>query len=240
MANYELLSFANADELARAAAGAWLDEIEAANHVGKTFCVALSGGRIAQKFFAATVTQARARAVSFEHVHFFWADERCVPPTDPDSNFKMANELLLVPLKISADKIHRLRGEDSPSAAVKIAEAELCRIAPSNEQQQPVLDLVLLGMGEDGHVASLFPGAAAKILDISVPFLVVKNSPKPPPTRISLSYKMIFAAKNIAILVSGAGKEAALRESLSPKGGTPLARVIQRRPVKIFSDLNKF
>ena len=240
MANYELLSFANADELARAAAGAWLDEIEAANHVGKTLCVALSGGRIAQKFFAATVTQARARAVSFEHVHFFWADERCVPPTDPDSNFKMANELLLVPLKISADKIHRLRGEDSPSAAVKIAEAELCRIAPSNEQQQPVLDLVLLGMGEDGHVASLFPGAAAKILDISVPFLVVKNSPKPPPTRISLSYKMIFAAKNIAILVSGAGKEAALRESLSPKGGTPLARVIQRRPVKIFSDLNKF
>ena len=240
MANYELLSFANADELARAAAGAWLDEIEAANHVGKTFCVALSGGRIAQKFFAATVTQARARAVSFEHVHFFWADERCVPPTDPDSNFKMANELLLVPLKISADKIHRLRGEDSPSAAVKIAEAELCRIAPSNEQQQPVLDLVLLGMGEHGHVASLFPGAAAKILDISVPFLVVKNSPKPPPTRISLSYKMIFAAKNIAILVSGAGKEAALRESLSPKGGTPLARVIQRRPVKIFSDLNKF
>jgi 6-phosphogluconolactonase len=240
MANYELLSFANADELARAAAGAWLDEIEAANRVGKTFCVALSGGRIAQKFFAATVTQARARAVSFEHVHFFWADERCVPPTDPDSNFKMANELLLVPLKISADKIHRLRGEDSPSAAVKIAEAELCRIAPSNEQQQPVLDLVFLGMGEDGHVASLFPGAAAKIMDISVPFLVVKNSPKPPPTRISLSYKMIFAAKNIAILVSGAGKAAALRESLSPKGGTPLARVIQRRPVKIFSDLNKF
>jgi 6-phosphogluconolactonase len=240
MANYELLSFASAAELARAAARAWLDEIEAANRAGKTFCVALSGGRIAQIFFAATVAQARARAVSFERVHFFWADERCVPPTDPDSNFKMANELLLVPLKISAEKIHRLRGEDSPSAAVKIAEAELCRIAPQNEQQQPVLDLIFLGMGEDGHVASLFPGATAKILDISVPFLVVENSPKPPPIRISLSYKTIFAAKNIAILVSGAGKEAALRESLSPQGGTPLARVIQRRPVKIFSDLSQF
>jgi 6-phosphogluconolactonase len=240
MANYELLSFASADELARAAARAWLDEIEAANRAGKTFCVALSGGRIAQIFFAATVAQARARAVSFERVHFFWADERCVPPTDPDSNFKMANELLLVPLKISAEKIHRLRGEDSPSAAVKIAEAELCRIAPQNEQQQPVLDLIFLGMGEDGHIASLFPGAAANILDISVPFLVVENSPKPPPTRISLSYKAIFSSKNIAILVSGAGKEAALRESLSPQGGTPLARVIQRRPVKIFSDLSQF
>ena len=82
--------------------------------------------------------------------------------------------------------------------------------------------------------------ADAKILDISVPFLVVENSPKPPPTRISLSYKTIFAAKNIWILVSGAGKESALRQSLSPQGDTPLARVIQSRPVKIFADLAKF
>ena len=81
MANFELLTFASADELARAAAGAWLDEIAAANRAGKTHCVALSGGRIAQKSFAAVAEQARARAVSFGHVHFFWADERCVPPT---------------------------------------------------------------------------------------------------------------------------------------------------------------
>ncbi len=240
MANFELLSFARADQLARAAASAWLDEIEAANRAGKTFCVALSGGRIAQKFFAAVVELAQARAVSFARVQFFWADERCVPPTDPDSNFKMANELLLLPLKISAEKIHRLRGEDSPAAAVKIAGEELCRIAPQNQNHQPVLDLIFLGLGEDGHIASLFASAPVKTLDISAPFLVIENSPKPPPTRISLSYKTIFAAKNIAILVSGAGKENALRESLSPKGCTPLAQVIQTRPVKIFSDLAAF
>src|ERR1019366_181315 len=128
MQNFELFSFASADELARAAAGAWLDEIETANRAGKTHCGALSGGRIAQKFFAATVEQAKARAVSFQNVHFFWADERCVPPPDPDSNFKMANELLFLPLKISTEKIHRLRGEDTPSAAVKSAESEVCRI----------------------------------------------------------------------------------------------------------------
>jgi 6-phosphogluconolactonase len=237
MQNFEIISFANADDLARAAADAWLDEIEAANRAGKTHCVALSGGRIAQKFFATTVKQAKARAVAFERVHFFWADERCVPPTDPDSNFKMANELLFLPLNIAAEKIHRLRGEDSPSVAVKIAESELCRIAPQNKNHQPVLDLIFLGMGEDGHIASLFPNAPVKTVGISVPFLVVENSPKPPPTRISLSYKTIFAAKNIWILVTGHGKESALRESLSPKGGTPLARVIQSRPVKIFSDL---
>jgi len=238
--NAELLSFANADELARAAARAWLDEIEAANRANKTHCVALSGGRIAQKFFASVAEQSQARKISFAGVHFFWADERCVPPTDPDSNFKLANELLLLPLKISAENIHRLRGEDSPPAAVIIAEAELFRRAPKDENQQPVLDLIFLGMGEDGHVASLFPNAPANILDISVPFLVVENSPKPPPTRVSLTYKTIFAAKNIWVLVSGAGKESALGESLSPKGSTPLARVVQTRPVKIFSDINKF
>ena len=240
MQNFELLSFASADELASRAARAWLDEIEAANRAGKTHCVALSGGRITQKFFAAVVEQNKTRKISFDGVHFFWADERCVPPTDPDSNFKMANELLFLPLNISAEKIHRLRGEDTPSVAVKIAESELCRIAPKNKNHQPVLDLIFLGMGEDGHVASLFPDSPANILDIAVPFLVVENSPKPPPTRISMSYKTIFAAKNIVILVSGAGKEAALRTSLQPDGRTPLARVLQSRPVKIFSDLAKF
>src|SRR5450432_3756632 len=98
MQNFELISFASADELAARAASAWLDEIAAANHAARPHCVALSGGRITQKFFAATVEQAKARAVSFERVHFFWADERCVPPTDPESNFKLANELLFAPL----------------------------------------------------------------------------------------------------------------------------------------------
>ena len=240
MSNFDLLSFASADELARAAAAAWLEEIAAANRAGKMHCVALSGGRITQKFFTSVVEQNQKRKISFANVHFFWADERCVPPTDPESNFKMANELLFLPLHIAAEKIHRLRGEDSPSVAVKIAEEEMCRLAPKNENQEPVLDLIFLGMGEDGHIASLFPNAPVKTLDNSVSFLVVENSPKPPPTRISLSYKTIFAAKNLWILVSGAGKESALRESLSPQGGTPLARVIQAHPVKIFSDLARF
>jgi 6-phosphogluconolactonase len=95
-------------------------------------------------------------------------------------------------------------------------------------------------MGEDGHVASLFPNAPAKIVDIPVPFLVVENSPKPPATRISLSYKAIFAARNIWILISGAGKAVAFRESLADSGITPLAKVIAAHPVKIFSDINEF
>jgi 6-phosphogluconolactonase len=238
MKNFELISFATADELAHTAAGAWLDEIETTSRAGKAYSVALSGGRITQKFFASIVEQARPRATSFARVHFFWADERCVPPGDPESNFKMASDLLFSPLKIPANQIHRLRGEDLPDAAVKTAESELRQIAPSNQDGQPVLDLIFLGMGEDGHVASLFPGAPAEIVQCSAPFLAVDNSPKPPPRRISLSFAAIAAAKQVWVLISGAGKEKALQESLDFSGKTPLGRVIQlRQNTRIFSEI---
>ena len=235
--NFQLFAFATTDELASRAAGLWLDEIESANRAGKTHCVALSGGRITQKFFTATVEQAKARDVSFARVHFFWADERCVPPTDPESNFKLASELLFAPLQIPASQIHRIRGEDSPQAAVKLAEEELRLFAP-DKNGQPALDLIILGMGEDGHVASLFPDAPSKILNFTAPFLAIENSPKPPPRRISLSYAAIAAARQVWALISGAGKASALRESLRSGGQTPLARVIASRArTKIFSDI---
>jgi 6-phosphogluconolactonase len=234
--NFELISFANANELSSRAASAWLDEIESANHAGKIHCVALSGGRITQKFFASTVEQAKARNISFERVHFFWADERCVPPTDPESNFKLAVELLFAPLKISENQIHRLRGEISPTEAVRIAETEIRQIAP-DKNGQPILDLIFLGMGEDGHIASLFPGKTEGTNPNEI-FCAVRNSPKPPPNRISLSYAAIAAAKQVWVLASGAGKEAALRNSLDFSGKTPLARVIQsRQNTRIFSEI---
>jgi 6-phosphogluconolactonase len=240
MQNFELISFATADELAARAASAWLDEIAAANHAAKPHCVALSGGRIALKFFTSVVAQTKARELSLGLVHFFWADERCVPPDDAESNFRAAHELLFAPLRINDAQIHRIHGEDSPEAAVKIAEAELRRIAPLDKNGQPVLDLIFLGMGEDGHVASLFPNSPSQNLDNSVSFLVIENSPKPPPNRISLTYLAIAAAKSVWVLASGANKDAALRNSLTPNGQTPLARVIQSRPfTRIFCDIRR-
>jgi len=90
------------------------------------------------------------------NVHFYWADERCVPPDDPESNFKLADELLFRPLKIPNAQIHRIHGEDSPATAVQGAGSGLRQIALPGENGQPVLDLIFLGMGEDGHARHYF------------------------------------------------------------------------------------
>ncbi len=238
--NFELISFPGPDALAAAAAAAWLDEIEAANRAGRQHFVALSGGRITQKFFLSTAEKALARNVSFRHVHFFWADERCVPPSDPESNFKLADALLFTPLNISEAQIHRLRGELPPEEAVTQANAEILRVAPK-EGGRPILDLVFLGMGEDGHVASLFQNARFGPPDDAKgkgPFVFVPNSPKPPPRRISLDYDAIQAARQVWVLASGAGKEDALKKSLDAEGQTPLGRVIKsRQSTKFFVDI---
>ena len=101
-----------------------------------------------------------------------------------------------------------------------------------------MLDLILLGMGEDGHVASLFPNAPASVIECETPYLAVRSSSKPPPLRISLSYAAIAAARQVWVLISGAGKEEAFRQSLRPDGKTPLSRILQlRRGTRIFTDL---
>ena len=237
MNNRELFSFATDDTLAGAVANFWLDELAARAADPAPYCVALSGGRIAKKFFAAVAERAPTRPVSFGHVHFFWADERCVPPTDAESNFGLAKAHLLDPLAISPDKIHRLRGEIAPKWAAAEAEAEICRIAPVNGSGQPVLELIFLGMGEDGHVASLFPGALEEAIRSKSVYLPV-FALKPPPQRITLNFAALAAARRVWVLASGAGKESALRESLSAGGRTPLARVLQARgQTIIYSDM---
>ncbi|HXB60922.1 MAG TPA: 6-phosphogluconolactonase [Candidatus Acidoferrales bacterium] len=241
MQNVELLSFPTPDALAVAAAAAWVDEVESANRAGKSYSVALSGGRITQKFFLSTVEKAQARNVSFGRVHFFWADERCVPPDDPESNYKLADDLLFEPLKITDAQIHRLRGELPPEEAVAKANVEIAEIVTS-ENGQAILDLIHLGMGEDGHIASLFQNArydAEKDAKSNDSFFFVPNSPKPPPRRISLNYKAIIAARNVWVLASGAGKEDALKKALSAEGQLPLGQVIKnRKKTKVFTDIN--
>src|SRR6266496_6003016 len=146
MTRFELISFPGELELANAAAADCVREIETAARNPLPCLVALSGGRIARQFFTAVTDLARARRSDLNALHFFWSDERCVPPTDPESNFAIARELLLAPLDVPETQIHRVRGEDPPELASAEAEKELRRLAPTAADGQPVFDLVFLGL----------------------------------------------------------------------------------------------
>jgi 6-phosphogluconolactonase len=230
-----VLSFPTPKAVAQAAAQDWLDIL------GKSsgpHLAAFSGGHIAGDFFDSVTGLAETPVAALLEVHFFWADERCVPPDDPDSNFLLCKKHFLTPLGIAADKIHRLKGEMPPATAVAEANAEIRRLAPRNAEDIPILDIVFLGMGENGHIASLMPNAPVTVLECREPYVHVPNSPKPPPNRLSLTYPTIAAAREVWVLVSGAGKSEALHESLRPGGATPLARVLrERQETRIYSDL---
>lgn len=234
----QIISFQNPEELARIVAAAWLKEIAAANEAGRPHHVALSGGRITLKFFAAAIEMSRAQNISLANVHFFWADERCVPPDDKESSFGAANEAFFQPLGIAAENIHRVLGELSPEQASEQANAEIKRIVPLNAAGQPALDLIFLGMGEDAHVASLFPRETEVERANPAVYRIVTDSPKPPPTRVTLGYPAIAAAKAVWVLASGTGKETALRDSLAVGSKTPLGRVLQMRTgTRVFTDI---
>lgn len=230
-------TFPDASSLAIAVAAEWLDALRPCGMASPARGVALSGGRIARDFFRAVARLAKERGQSLGDVHFFWADERCVPPDHAESNYRSATELLLTPMGVPEENVHRIHGEEQSLDAAREAEAELRKFAPANAAGQPVLDLVLLGMGEDGHVASLFPGETEDTMSSPAVYRAVTAN-KPPPRRITLGYAAIAASREVWVLASGAGKELALRESLSPGGKTPLARVLgERSQTRIFTDL---
>ena len=238
MGTYELLRFADAETLARTAAAEWLKEVGRAADNPRAYCVALSGGRIAKQFFAAAAERAVAHRTDLGPIHFFWSDERGVPPTDPESNFGLARDSFLSPLKIPARQIHRIKGEEPPDRAAQLAERELRELARNEREGQPMLDLVFLGLGEEGHVASLFPGESEEMIRSSAVFRPVIAT-KPPPQRVTLGYPALAVAEQVWVLASGTGKERALADSLTPGGRTPLGRVLTlRATTKIFTDIS--
>jgi 6-phosphogluconolactonase len=231
---YELHRFPNRDALARAAADQWLDQI--ARQSDRDLYAAISGGRISRNFFSALAESSQTRGIPLENIHFFWADERCVPPDDPESNYGMAQELLFGPLNLNVNHIHRIKGELDSMRAAAQAEVEFMEIVPKNQQGESCLDFVFLGMGEDGHVASLFPEEPDELMREAAVYRPVKSL-KPPPNRVTLDYGPILAAGNVWALVSGAGKEPVLKAALEESGKTPLAKILQKRErTVIFTD----
>jgi 6-phosphogluconolactonase len=245
--NAKIDRFPDGAALAREAAAEWLRLLQEGagrrKAEGGLYTVALSGGRIAKDFFGEIATQARTakdfdRDIFGRQVHFFWGDERCVPPDDPESNFGVAEKLLFAPLQIAATQVHRVRGEAAEAEALGEVTEALRRIAkPGWVGGVPVLDMVFLGMGEDGHVASLFPGERPEVMSDPAVYRAV-TAVKPPPRRITVGYGVLAAAERVWVLASGKGKEQALKESLSPQGKTPLARVLKsREETRILTDV---
>ncbi len=230
--SYILQHFADSESLAEAAAQRWHEALVQRDS-RSSFTVALSGGRTPKALYKAFA--GKAECSQLDNVHFFWGDERVVLPADEENNYKRAAVPLLLALKIPETQIHRVQTEQDETFAVQQAESEICRVAELDASGQPVLNLVFLGLGEDGHVASLFPGDQESIESQAVYRAV--TGPKPPPRRITLGYRALAAAREMWVLVSGEGKKKALENSLAAEGDTPLARVLQSREnTEIFTD----
>ena len=202
---------ADAAELARTAAEEVVRLADAAVRARSRFTFVLSGGSTPRSLFlllADPQDTFRVR-IDWSAVHVFWGDERCVPPDHPDSNYRMAREALLDRVPIPAANIHRIPAEDpDPEAAAARYDAELRAVFALADAELPRFDLILLGLGPEGHTASLFPDNAAvheRRRRVIAPFVA-----KLAAYRITLTAPVLNAAAEVIFLVSGAEKAAAL------------------------------
>ena len=219
----EIRTYPDADSLARAAAEHFVTLAAEAIAARGRFAVALSGGSTPRVTYTLLASDEFAARVDWSHVHVFWGDERCVPPDHPESNFRLADEALLSRVPIPSGNVHRVRGELDPEAAAQAYAAELHTFfgAP-----WPRFDLVLLGMGNDGHTASLFPGSAALHETARSVVAVTAHYQDRPVHRVTLTLPAINAARQILFLVTGATKAKILQAVLEgPEGPYPAQRI---------------
>lgn len=179
------------------------------------FSLALAGGSTPRAVYLRMAQLCQETPQLCQAVDFFWGDERTVPPDHPDSNYRMAMESWLGPAMISPDRIHRMAGE-AKDLAVAAGDYErlIRKHVPGRENGVPTLDLVLLGMGDDGHTASLFPMTEA--LCVTDRLVVENHVPQLRTHRLTMTYPLINHARQVWFLVSGSSKAMRLREVLSP------------------------
>jgi len=184
------------------------------------FRVALSGGSTPRALHERLAQQHRG-AVDWERVEVFWGDERFVPPDDPESCYRMARETLLDHVPVPAANIYPMPTVGSTPEAAAQAYAET--LAAVLDAKTPRFDLIFLGLGPDGHTASLFPGHPEVLAPSGALVVAVHDAPKPPSTRLTCTYKVLNAAANVIFLVAGADKAATLRAVL--RGPLDVARL---------------
>ena len=187
------------------------------------FRLGLSGGNTPRPVHAELVKL--AGDLPWERVQITFGDERCVPPDHPDSNYRMARESLLDLVPIPAGNVFRIRGEIDPETAAKEYQAQLSAFAGRFKEAVYRHDLLLLGLGEDGHTASLFPDSPA--LKETARQVIPATGPKPPPRRITMTFPLINASRDIAFLVNDIAKQPIIDDILCDEDDSvyPAARV---------------
>lgn len=220
MTDPEIFVHTDGDTLAKATAARIVTGVADALRARGRAHVVLTGGGIGTKVLAALAAEPARDAVDWACVDFWWGDERFEPAGHPDRNETGARKALLDVIDAAPSRVHVMRGPDGPdgddpdASAARYA-AELKGAAPEGADI-PAFDILLLGIGPEGHVASLFPGQPA-VTD-GRPVVAVRDSPKPPPTRISFTFGTITAAREVWILASGEEKAEAVA---SAAAGTP-------------------
>ena len=204
----------NADVLAAAAAARLITLLTDIQADGRVPAVALTGGGAGIATLAAVAKTPATAAVDWRYVEIYWGDERFVPAGDDDRNEKQARQALLDGLDLDPRRVHAMPAVDGAFGA-DVDAAAAAYAAQLGERAAP-LDLVLLGMGPEGHVASVFPHSDA--VRSSGTVVAVRNCPKPPPTRISLTLPAIRTAKQVWLLVAGAAKAEATELALGGAG----------------------
>ena len=198
--------------LARVAAQEFHRLAEAAIQQSGRFSVALSGGNTPRTVYS--LLSSEHKELPWDRIHIFFGDERCVPPDHPDSNFRMASESLLNKVRLPEGNVHRIRAELQPEAAAEDYDNQLREFFNLNDHDWPRFDLVFLGLGDDGHTASLFPGSSA-LNDVSS--RVAANWVEKLHTfRITLTFPVLNRAADVIFLVSGPGKAEILSAVLKP------------------------
>jgi 6-phosphogluconolactonase len=199
-------------------AGAHVERVLLGTPVGERASIALSGGSTPR----AAYQHLAARCPPWARADFFFGDERIVPPEAEGSNFRMADDALLHRLPLDPDQIHRIRGELPPDEAAALAEEDLRASVPGDPY--PRLDLILLGMGPDGHTASLFPGAPE--LEESERLMIPVHRPEmPQPWRVSMTLPVLNAGRRVLVVVGGAEKAAMVSRAIGRDPGIPAGRL---------------
>ena len=200
--------------------------------------VALSGGTTPTR----TYELLASKPADWVGAEVWFADERCVAPEDDQSNYRLAAKTLLAGAGIPPERVHRMQGELGPREGARRYSQELTQHLPSGDGPPlappgpPVLDLVVLGIGSDGHVASLFPGAAALDAGESAICVGVRDSPKPPPERITLSLAVLRAARGCLLLATGASKAHAVSAMLAEQSREVPASMLRRERLTVIVD----